>query len=90
MNGRAHTPHHESRWPPAVAILAVLLVSAALPAHVHVLPVWLSYAAAFAVLTPMLAVALTRGNTLWLRVERTMIILLAAVYVPMYPWSWRI
>jgi hypothetical protein len=81
MNGRAHTPHHESRWPPAVAILAVLLISTALPAHVHVLPIWVSYAVGFAVLTPKLAVALTRGNTLWLRIERTMIILLAAVYV---------
>jgi hypothetical protein len=59
----------------------VLLVSAALPAHVHVLPPWLSYVAGFAVLAPMLGVALTGGNTLWLRIERTMIILLAAVYV---------
>ena len=81
MNGPAHTPHHESRWPPALAILAVLLVSAALPAHVHVLPVWVSYAVGFVVLTPMLAVALTGGNTLWLRIERTMIMLLAALYV---------
>ena len=81
MNGPAHTPHHESRWPPALAILAVLLVSGALPAHVRVLPVWVSYAVGFAVLTPMLAVALTGGNTRWLRIERTMIILLAAVYV---------
>ena len=81
MNGPAHTPYHESRWPPALAILAVLLVSAALPAHVHVLPVWISYAAGFAVLTPMLVVALTGGNTLWLRIERTMIFLVAAVYV---------
>ena len=81
MNGRAHTLHHESRWPPAVAILVVLLISTALPAHVHVLPVWVSYAVGFVVLTPMLVVALTGGNTLWLRIERTMIILLAAVYV---------
>ena len=81
MHGRAYTPHHESRWPPAVAILAVLLISTALPAHVHMLPVWVSYAAGFAVLTPMLAVSLTRGNTVWLRVERTIIVLLAVVYV---------
>ena len=48
---------------PALAILAVLLVSAALPAHVRVLPVWVSYAVGFAVLTPMLAVALTGEHT---------------------------
>jgi len=46
-----------------------------------VLPVWVSYAVGFVVLTPMLAVALTGGNTLWLRIERTMIMLLAALYV---------
>jgi hypothetical protein len=54
---------------------------AVLPGHVTVLPVWVSYLAALAVLAPMAAVALTNGNTLWLRTERTMIILLATAYV---------
>jgi hypothetical protein len=56
-------------------------LAAALPGHVTALPVWVSYLAALAVLVPMVAVALTKGNTLWLRIERAMIILLATIYV---------
>jgi hypothetical protein len=81
MNGPAQTIRDEPRWPPALAILGVLLLLAALPGHVYVMPVWVSYLAALAVLVPMAAVALTRGNALWLGIERTMIILLAVVYV---------
>ena len=81
MNGPAHAIDHESRWPPALALLAVLLLLAAFPDHVHVLPVWVAYAAGLAVLAPMIGVALTRGNLRWLRIERTMIILLTALYV---------
>ena len=81
MNGPAETIRHESRWPPALALLVLILLLATLPGHVYVLPVWVSYLAALAVLVPMAAVALTKGNTLWLRIERTMIILLAAAYV---------
>jgi hypothetical protein len=71
----------ESRWPPALAILFVLFLMAALPGHVHMLPVWVSYLAALAVLVPMAGVALTAGNTLWLGIERAIIILLATIYV---------
>lgn len=81
MNGPDPASRDESRWPPALAILVVLWVLATVRDHVHALPVWVSYLAALAVLVPMAAVALTRGNTLWLRIERTMIILLAAAYV---------
>jgi hypothetical protein len=81
MNEPAPTIHHESRWPPAFAILVVLFLMARLPGHVHALPVWVSYVAAVAVLMPMAAVALTAGNTLWLGIERTMIIVLATAYV---------
>jgi hypothetical protein len=81
MNEPAQTIPHEPRWPPALAILVVILLLAALPGHVYVLPVWVSYVAALAVLVPMAGVALTKGNTLWLGIERTMIILLAIAYV---------
>jgi hypothetical protein len=54
---------------------------AILPGHVTALPVWVSYPAALAVLLPMAGVALTAGNTLWLGIERKMIILLATAYV---------
>jgi hypothetical protein len=81
VNGSLQPVRDESRWPPALAILAVLCLLAALPGHVHVLPVWVSYLAAFVVIMPMVAVALTTGNTLWLGIERVMIMLLGAAYV---------
>jgi hypothetical protein len=81
VNRPAKTIDHESRWPPALAMLVVLLLLALLPGHVYMMPVWVSYLAALAVLVPMAAVALTRGNMLWLRIERAIIILLATAYV---------
>ena len=81
MSGPAEKIRDESRWPPALAILTVLLLVAVLPGHVTALPVWVSYLAALAVLVPMAVVALTAGSTLWLGIERKMIILVAAAYV---------
>lgn len=81
MNALDQASHEESRWPPALAILFVLFLMAILPGHVTALPVWISYPAAVAVLLPMAGVALTAGNTLWLGIERAVIILLATAYV---------
>jgi hypothetical protein len=81
VNGPVETIRDESRWPPAFAIILVLFLMATLPGHVTALPVWVSYLAALAVLVPMAVVALTARNTLWLGIERTMIILLAGAYV---------
>ena len=81
MNEPDQTIHGEPRWPPALAILTVLGLLAVLPHHVQVMPVWVSRAAALAILVPMAAVALTTANALWLRIERTMIMLLAVAYV---------
>ena len=71
----------ESRWPPALALIFVFCLLAAIPGHVHALPVWVGYLAAVALIVPMAAVALTKGNLWWLGVERMMIILFATVYV---------
>ena len=81
MNGPAQTILHESRWPPALAILAVLVMLTVLPGHIHVLPVWVVRLFALSVLGSMLAVGLTTGNTLWLSIERTIIIVIAGAYV---------
>jgi hypothetical protein len=81
VNGPHPLSREESRWPAALAILFVLFLMAILPGHVTALPVWISYPAAVAVLLPMAGVALTKGNTLWLGIERTVIILLATAYV---------
>src|SRR5262245_34327527 len=81
MNPPDQASREESRWPPALTILFVLFLMATVPGHVTALPVWVSYLAAGAVLLPMAGVALSGGNTLWLGIERAVIILLATVYV---------
>ena len=81
MNTPDSSPLVESRWPPALAILVVLVLLAALPRHVFLIPVWISRVAAAVVLMSMAAVALTKGHGLWLRIERDVIVLLAVLYV---------
>jgi hypothetical protein len=81
MSGEAQKINDESRFPPALAIVALLCLMAALPDHVYFLPVWVSYLAALMVLVPMAALALTEENSQWLRIERTMIIVLGSAYV---------
>jgi hypothetical protein len=71
----------EPRWPPALAILVVLFLLVVLPHHVQVMPVWVFRVAALAVLVVMAAVTLTPANTLWQRIERMLIILLAVAYI---------
>ena len=71
---------HESRWPPALAIVVVILLLAALRGHVFVIPVWVSHLAALVTLTSMAAVAITNGNARWLRIERAIILFWALVY----------
>ena len=81
MTALTEATRDESRWPPALTILAVLGLMAVLPHHITVMPVWVSHVAALAVLVPMVAVALTRANVVWLRIERTMIMFFAAAYI---------
>lgn len=80
MTDPSQAVRDEPRWPPALAILAVLGLLAVLPHHVYVMPVWVAHGVAFAVLVTMIAVTLKTGNILWLRIERTAIMLFAAVY----------
>jgi hypothetical protein len=80
MNEPLQAIQGESRWPPVLAILAVLGLLAVLPQHVHAMPVWVSYPVALAVLVPMIAVELTKADALWLRIERMTIMLFATVF----------
>ena len=59
MSGSIEIIRHESRWSPALTILAVILLMAALRGHVFVIPVWVSHLAALVALTSMAAVAIT-------------------------------
>ena len=80
MNEPLQAIRGESRWPPVLAILAVLGLLAVLPQHIHAMPVWVSYPVALAVLVPMIAVEFTKADALWLRIERMTIVLFAAVF----------
>ncbi len=71
----------EPRWTPALAILVVLFLLVVLPHHVQVMPVWVFHVAVLALLVVMAAVTLTPANTLWQRIERMLIILLAVAYI---------
>ena len=79
VNGPAQVPRHEPRWPPALAILVVLFLRAVLPGHLRLLPVWVPYIEAIAILVPMAAVALTAEKARWLRVERLITFLYFAI-----------
>jgi hypothetical protein len=81
MRGSTEIIRHESRWSPALTILAVILLMAALRGHVFVIPVWVSHLAALVALTSMAAVAITNGQGHWLRIERAIILFWALVYV---------
>ena len=81
MSGPRQTEWAEPRWPPAVAIIAVLGLLTMLPHHVQLTPGWVRYLAVLAVVLPMVAVALTKGDAFWLLVERRMIMLFAALYI---------
>ena len=81
MNKPTPVIRDESRWPPALAILAVAGLLTVLPHHVQILPVWISHLVLLALLLPMILVTVTTANTLWLRVERTAIMFFGTVYI---------
>ena len=81
MNEPAQTSLDEPRWPPALAILVVLALLAALPHHVQLMPKWVSYVVVLAILVPMMVVTLTKANSFWLLVERRVIMLFALAYI---------
>ena len=75
------TPRVESRWPPAIALLLLVVLVDVLPLHVIFLPVWVGYVCLVAVLAALAAAGMTNGNLRCLRIERTLIVFLAAFYV---------
>ena len=53
----------------------------ALPDHVRVLPVWVFRLVVIAICAVMLTVGPTKRNTVWLKVERTLIVIIAGAYL---------
>ena len=81
MNEPTRVLGDELRWPPVLAMLAVAGLLTVLPHHVQILPVWVSYLVLLMVLVPMILVTVTAANTLWLRVERTVIMFFGTAYI---------
>jgi len=71
----------EPRWPVVMAILAAVLLLAELPGRIRLVPAWVPYVLGIMVLVPILGSALTSGKAQWLRIERTITFLFAAVAV---------
>jgi hypothetical protein len=70
MKEPVHERRIEPRWPVALTVLAVVCLLAVLPGRVRLIPIWLSYVVAIAVIAPMAAVVLTAAKARWLRIER--------------------
>jgi hypothetical protein len=72
-------PRIEPRWPVVLTVLAVVCLLAVLPERIRLLPIWLSYVVAIAVIAPMAAVTLTTAKARWLRIERIITLLFFVV-----------
>lgn len=64
------TARIEPRWPPVLAVLAVLLLLNLLSGRVRVAPSWVPFALVALVILPMIAVQVTGGRPPWRLVER--------------------
>jgi hypothetical protein len=71
MKESLQTRSLEPRWLVILAVLVVLILLAALPASVRVLPSWAFIAVSIVVIAPMAGVGLTRADLRWVRIERT-------------------
>ena len=70
----------EARWPPALAVLTLLLLLLLLGGRVRVFPAWVPFALAAAVISPMFAVQFSIAKPPWRSVEKwTMIIFFLVV-----------
>ena len=67
----------ESRWPPMLAVCAMLFVVGLLPNHIRLLPTWAPLVVAIAAVAPMMAVTVAPTSALWARIERTVALLFA-------------
>ncbi len=70
MTGSSARPRTASRLGAVLTVLAIVVLIALLPRRYQLVPTSVAYAAAVAMLLPMIVVALSRGNELWRRFER--------------------
>jgi hypothetical protein len=71
----------EARWPPALALVVVVVLASLLPEQVAVLTPWLARLVCGAVLLAMAAAVLSGEHPVWRRLERRMILGASGTYV---------
>jgi hypothetical protein len=79
MKEQPQAHNFESRWPVVVTILAVILLLEMLPRHIMLLPLWAAEVCGAVVLTPVVGVWLAAAKAPWLRIERMVTLLYAAI-----------
>jgi hypothetical protein len=75
MQESARPTRIEPRWPPALAVLVLLVLLSVLPGRIQVFPTWFRFVCAAVVLLPMAAVQLSGAHLRWRLVERWIILL---------------
>ena len=78
MTARTEVTHIESRWQVVLVILAIFFLLILLPSRVRVFPTWFAYLLTIALIAPMVAVQLTTPKSLWLRIERIVLLFFLA------------
>jgi hypothetical protein len=69
----------EPRWPVALTIFVALGLTRVLPDRLRLLPSWVLYLQVIAILASMVAVWRTGGKRRWLKVERSVVLILCFV-----------
>jgi hypothetical protein len=75
----AETTLAEPRWPPMLAIIAVLFLLEVLPQRIRLLPAWAPYVISIAAIAPMVAVTLAPASARWANIERAIVLLFVAI-----------
>ncbi len=73
---------YERQWPVAITILVVIGLLALLPGRIKLFADWVPYAIGVLVITPIIAVELTKDNAHWIRFERIVTIFFMFFIVP--------
>ena len=74
--------HHESRWPAALAVLALFALLTVVPGRVRLLPEWVVYVTTPLVLLPIIGTGLSPAKARWRKAEHAAMFLLFAITVP--------
>ena len=69
----------EPRWPVILVVVAVFTLMMLLPSRIRVLPPWVPFLFALALIVPMTALSLSTAKARWLRIESIVTVLFLAI-----------